>query len=231
MRPKSRPKTAGTGLSASERIKAGILAAATREFSEKGLAGARVNRIASRTESSKRMIYYYFGSKLGLYLTVLEKAYEHTSVIETAVRADELAPDEALRELVRQNFNYYHDNPGFVRLVMNENIVRAGDVGSMPGVRQRRHAIVATLQGLLDRGVEARVFRSNIDPVELHMSISGLCFHSASNRHTVSSVFDRDLTSPGAVAARRESIVDMVLCWCCLDLSRAMRPPIPARSP
>lgn len=213
VRPKSRPGSART---TSERIKASILAAATREFSEKGLAGARVAKIAGRSDSSKRMIYYYFGSKLGLYRRVLENAYEHTSAIETNLPADELAPDEALRELVRKNFNYYHDYPGFVRLVMNENITQAGDVGSMPGVRQRRHAIVATIERLLDRGVKAGIFRSDIDPVELHMSISGLCFHSASNRHTISSVFDRDLTSPRAVATRRENIVDMVLCWCCV---------------
>ena len=53
---------------------ANILEVATREFSDKGLAGARIDEIAAATRTSKRMIYYYFGSKEGLYVAVLEEA-------------------------------------------------------------------------------------------------------------------------------------------------------------
>lgn len=42
---------------------AGILAVATKEFADKGLSGARIDAIAAATLTSKRMIYYYFGSK------------------------------------------------------------------------------------------------------------------------------------------------------------------------
>ena len=65
----------------------------------------------------------------------------------------------------------------------------------------------------LDRGIEAGVFRSEIEPVELHMSISALCFYNVSNRYTFSKIFDRDMTSNAAVAARREVVVDMILRW------------------
>jgi AcrR family transcriptional regulator len=58
-----------------ERTMADILAVATREFAEKGLAGARIDDIAEAMRTSKRMIYYYFGSKEGLYIRVLEEAY------------------------------------------------------------------------------------------------------------------------------------------------------------
>ena len=58
-----------------ERTMANIIEVATHEFSEKGMAGARVDDIAAATKTSKRMIYYYFGSKDGLYLAVLEEAY------------------------------------------------------------------------------------------------------------------------------------------------------------
>ncbi|MBP7951860.1 MAG: TetR family transcriptional regulator, partial [Sphingorhabdus sp.] len=60
-----------------------ILSAATDEFAEKGLFGARVEEIASRTSSSKHMIYYYFGSKDGLYKAVLERAYTGFRKAET----------------------------------------------------------------------------------------------------------------------------------------------------
>ena len=58
-----------------ERTKHEILAAATREFAEHGLSGARVDAIAARTRTTKRMIYYYFGGKDKLYIAVLEKVY------------------------------------------------------------------------------------------------------------------------------------------------------------
>ncbi|MDE2596669.1 MAG: helix-turn-helix transcriptional regulator, partial [Sphingomonadales bacterium] len=40
-----------------------ILDVATQEYADKGLAGARIDEIAEKTNSSKRMIYYYFGGK------------------------------------------------------------------------------------------------------------------------------------------------------------------------
>ena len=58
-----------------ERSMQDILAVATEEFAFNGLSGARVDQIAERTRTSKRMIYYYFNGKEGLYQAVLEKAY------------------------------------------------------------------------------------------------------------------------------------------------------------
>jgi AcrR family transcriptional regulator len=49
-----------------------ILDAATAEFAEFGLAGARVDRIAARAGANKQLIYAYFGSKEGLFDNVLE---------------------------------------------------------------------------------------------------------------------------------------------------------------
>ena len=46
-----------------------------REFADRGYAGARVDEIAARTRTTKRMIYYYFGGKEQLYVAVLERAY------------------------------------------------------------------------------------------------------------------------------------------------------------
>ena len=58
-----------------ERTRREILEIATREFAESGYAGARVDEIAERTRTTKRMIYYYFGSKERLFVAVLERAY------------------------------------------------------------------------------------------------------------------------------------------------------------
>ena len=52
-----------------------ILEVAMAEFAEQRASGARIDEIAAATRTSKRMIYYYFGSKEGLYVAVLEDAY------------------------------------------------------------------------------------------------------------------------------------------------------------
>jgi len=206
-----------------DRSRQNILEVATREFSEKGLAGARVDEIAERTNTSKRMIYYYYESKEGLYRAVLEKVYEQIRLIESAIDIEGLSPEEALRELVRVTFDWHHRHPDFVRLVMNENIHQGEHLGSMPVIKSRRQTIVDLLRKLLARGAKAGRFRGDIDPVDLHMSISALCFYNVSNRHTFSRIFERDMTSPKAVAARRDIIVDTILRWCLKDLPPAAK--------
>src|SRR5205823_14779591 len=82
-----------------ERTRADILEVATREFADKGYTGARVDEIAARTSTTKRMIYYYFGGKEQLYITVLEQAYSVIRALERQVDVEHLEPEEALRQL------------------------------------------------------------------------------------------------------------------------------------
>jgi AcrR family transcriptional regulator len=190
-----------------------ILEVATQEFSEKGLAGARVDEIAERTQTSKRMIYYYFQSKEGLYRAVLERCYIQVREIDSGIDLEALGPQEALRELVRVTFDYHIKHPDFVRLVMNENIHHGAHIGHVPSIKTRNQAVITMLQRLLDRGLQARCFRKDIDPVELHMTISALCFYNVSNRYTFGRIFQRDMTSVAALARRRETIVDIIERW------------------
>ncbi|MBV8804450.1 MAG: TetR family transcriptional regulator, partial [Sinobacteraceae bacterium] len=164
--------------------RAEILAVATEEFSAKGLSGARVDEIAERTHTVKRMIYYYFGSKEGLYRAVLESAYDHIRTIESDLDLDSLPPQKALRQLVTVTFDYHNKHPEFVRLVMNENIHQGVHIGHLGNIKERNRTVIATLRKLIDRGVKARCFRPDIDPIELHMTISALCFYNVSNRYT-----------------------------------------------
>ena len=205
-------KTNGSRDAAAAR--ANILAIATEEFSKKGLSGSRVDEIAERTHTVKRMIYYYFGSKDGLYRAVLERAYEDIRSLEVSLDLDAMAPDEALRALVRATFDYHTKHPDFVRLVMNENIHHGDHIGHLSIIKARRSTVLVMLRKLIDRGVAARVFRKDLDPIEVHMSMSALCFYNVSNRYTFSRIFEIDMTSPKALAARREIVVDMMDRWC-----------------
>jgi len=188
-----------------------IVEVATREFSDKGLAGARIDEIAAATRTSKRMIYYYFESKEGLYIRVLEEAYRRIRSIETELHLDDLAPEDALRRLVGFTVDYQLANPDFIRLVMTENIHRGEFLAQSKAIHKLNVPAIEAVREVYQRGVKAGVFRSGIDPVDLHMSISALSFFNTANRHTFALIFKRDMESPAAVVARRDSIIEMVV--------------------
>jgi TetR/AcrR family transcriptional regulator len=61
-----------------------ILAAATKEFAAKGFAGARTRAIARRARLNEQMIFHCFGSKEGLYQSVLhEELGRITEILES----------------------------------------------------------------------------------------------------------------------------------------------------
>jgi AcrR family transcriptional regulator len=194
-----------------ERTMADILAVATREFADKGLSGARIDAIAAAMRTSKRMIYYYFGSKEGLYLAVLEAAYSGIRAIEAEAHLDDLAPEDALRRLVGHTVDYQWAHPEFVRLVQSENIHRAQYLARSKSIRKLNVPAIDGLRRVLERGQKARVFRAGIDAVDLHMSISALSVFNVANRHTFGLIFQRDLDAPGALIARRDSIIEMIV--------------------
>ncbi|CAN5914388.1 TetR/AcrR family transcriptional regulator [soil metagenome] len=190
---------------------ADILAVATAEFADKGLAGARIDAIAAATRTSKRMIYYHFGSKEGLYLAVREDSYRRIREIETRLNLEDLAPEDALRKLVAFTFDYQHENEDFIRLVMNENMHRGEYLAQSKTIHALNVPAIAAVRSVYERGVKAKVFRRDIDPIDLHMSISALCFFSVANRHTFALIFEQKLDSPAAQRARRDSIVEMIV--------------------
>ncbi len=193
------------------RTTAEILQVATAEFAAKGLSGARIDEIAATTRSSKRMIYYYFGSKEGLYVAVLEEAYRRIREIESKLDLEGLSPEDALRKLVAFTVDYQWNNPDFVRLVMNENIHRGEYLAQSKLIQGLNVPAIHAVQRIYERGVEQGVFRPGLDPVDLHMSISALSFFNVSNRHTFALIFKRDFDDPQTIAARRDTIVDTLV--------------------
>ena len=188
-----------------------IIEVATREFAQLGLAGARIDRIADQTKTSKRMIYYYFGSKEGLYLTVLEEAYRNLRQIEGGLRLDGLPAEAALRELVGYTFDHHAANVDYVRLIAIENIHEGKHLAQSRTIQELNVPAIEAARRVLELGQREGVFRTDIDPIDLHMSISALCFHNVSNRHTFAIIFKRDMTSPAALRARRAIVIDTIV--------------------
>ncbi len=190
---------------------ADIVDVATREFADKGLAGARIDVIAAATRTSKRMIYYYFGSKEGLYIAVLEHAYQAIRNTEAALHLDDLPPEQALRELVGATVDYQLAHPEFTRLVMTENIHRGEFLAQSKAIHDLNVPAIDAIAQVYQRGCATGEFRTGLDPLDLHMSISALAVFNVANKHTFSLIFQRDSDAPEAVASRRDSIVEMLV--------------------
>jgi AcrR family transcriptional regulator len=193
------------------RTMADIVEVATREFADKGLAGARIDVIADAMRTSKRMIYYYFGSKEALYIVVLEEAYRRMRAIEAELHLDDLPPEDALRKLVGHTVDYQLAHPEFIRLVMTENIHRGEFLARSKSIQKLNVPAIDGLRRVYERGVADGVFRIGLDPIDLHMSISALSVFNVANRHTFALIFKRDLDAPAALIARRDSIIEMVV--------------------
>ncbi len=194
-----------------ERTQANILQVAEVEFGEKGLAGARIDAIAEATRTSKRMIYYYFGSKEGLYLAVLEEAYRRVRDVESELKLQDLEPEEALRRLVAFTFDHHLHHESYIRLVMSENIHRGQYLAQSQRIQELNVPAIAAIRHLYERGVKAGQFRKGLDPVDIHASISALSFFNVSNRHTFGIIFKLDMNSRAYIAQRRENVVEMIV--------------------
>lgn len=194
-----------------ERTRAAILEAATEEFTTKGLTGARVDHIARRSGVNKRMIYYYFGDKEGLYLAVLEATYSAIRHAEIGLRLDDRDPVDGMRELVRFTWNYFIKHPEFLSLLANENMHQARFLKQSSKIQDLHSPLIGMISSLLARGAKEGVFKAKVDPVQLYISIASLGFFYMSNRHTLSTIFGRDLSEPAALEKRGDHIVEVVL--------------------
>lgn len=201
------------GQRAPERRRRELLESAIVEFATHGLGGARIDRIASRTNSNKAMLYHYFGSKEGLYLAALENIYAGIRRAEEELDLAALPPDAAIRALVAFTFRYYVDHPGFVRMINTENLHRAAHLRAAGDMAALNRPIIRKIAAILARGEAAGIFRPGVDPLDLYISISALGFTYVSNRHTLQVLFGRDLFSPEALAARLASMTEMVMAY------------------
>lgn len=196
-----------------QKTKDDILVVATAEFGEYGLAGARVDAIAEKTKTSKRMIYYYFGGKEGLYLAVLEKAYRRTRSREDDLQLAIMPPAEALRTLIYSTFDHDEQNPDFIRIVSSENINNAMHMRRSAELSDLNISVIRVLDDILCRGYAQGVFCRQISSLDLHLMISALCFFRASNRHTFGTLFHCDLSQPDIYERHRTMAADMILSY------------------
>lgn len=131
--------------------RARLVEAAYAEFVERGLAGARVDRIAAQAKANKQAIYAYFGSKVGLFEAVLS---QHLAPLADAVP---FQPDD-LPAYALATFDFLLHDPRVVRLALWARLERPDAAGAQPDAyREKAEALLAARPGLgsLDRALDA----------------------------------------------------------------------------
>ncbi len=194
-----------------ERTRRDILVAAREEFVEYGFEGARVDRIAARAGSNKRMLYHYIGNKEALYARVLHDAYRDIRAGETDMHLASLPPRLAMERLVGFTFDHFRANPWFIRLLATENIQRGAFVRAIPDIRELNSPLVAQVAEVLAAGEAEGIFRTGVDPLQLYITATGVSYFYLSNIHTLSVVFDAPLASDAAMERRRTHAIEVVL--------------------
>ncbi len=194
-RPKriGRPKRNG-GAEDGVGIRAALLAAATAEFARNGFAGARVGRLCKEAGTTVRMVYHYFGSKSGLYIAVLEEAMAELRAAELKLDVDGTTPLLGLLRL----FDFIHDhfdaNPQLISLLSTENLGQARYLKQSTTIPAMSSPVPKLIDGLVRRGVADGSIRQSVDPLRLYVMMVALSYFHLSNVHTLSAIFDQDLT-------------------------------------
>ena len=196
-----------------ERTRTEILDIATREFADRGYNGARVDEIATKTRTTKRMIYYYFGSKEQLYIAVLERVYLQIRTAEQTLDVDGLDPVDAIRRIAELTFDHHQSHPDFIRLVSIENINRAEHMAKSPTFPGQNASVVSLIEQILARGREQGRLARQVDALDVHMLISSYCVFRVANRHTFNTIFGRDLADPALRDRYRAMLGDLVVAY------------------
>ena len=195
------------------RTKLKLLNAATKEFANKGLNGARVDSIASRAGVNKQLLYYYFGNKENLFVAVLESAYVKLREKEKELHLEDMNPWQAIETLVGFTFDYIAHNRQFVALLHDENLHHAQHIKRSKKIKGLHSTLQELLGEVLRRGAREGLFRKNVDPVEFYISLASLCYFYFSNNHTLSAIFARNLTGTAQKEARRKHILEFVTAY------------------
>jgi AcrR family transcriptional regulator len=178
-----------------------ILAAATTEFAREGFSGARIERISKAAATNDRMLYYYFGNKEGLYLAVLEAAYENHVRTEERLKLETENPIDALEMLVAFHWEYYRSHPEFLSVVNSENLGQARYLNRSSQLTKYSSPMLDIIQRVIALGIRAGKFRGDVTAEHLFLTICSVTWFYLSNRHTLSVYLNRDLGRPATMDA------------------------------
>ncbi len=188
-----------------------IIKAAIAEFASKGLDGARVDEVARRSAVNKTLLYQYVGNKDDLFTAALEAAYLSIRERQKEFLAQTMEPEAGVRELVHLLMAIWVEHQEYGKLLASENFHGGKHVKRSKLIGEMYGQIVATLTDLLKRGAAQGIFRNDIDPVALYISISSLSAYYVAHQHTLNAIFHIDVLNPKRLKQREDHIVEMIL--------------------
>ena len=195
--------------SASTRDK--ILQAATKVFARYGYDGGSVEKISKAAKSVDRMIYYYFGSKEGLFIEVLENAYRRMNDAELKLKLDISQPIDGLNAVIGFVLSYYRKNPEFMTLLNIENLQRGKHIAKSERAREYSSPAIAIICELLQNGITQKLFRKDVSARNVYLLIVATAYFYMSNRYTLSAFLGENLQTPEAIQAWQSFISSTVL--------------------
>ena len=196
-----------------DRTRCDILAVATREFARHGYNGTRVDEIAAVTRATKRMIYYYFGDKRGLYVAVLERAYRELRAAQRTVDVEHLPPVEAIRTLAERTFDHDDTHQDLIRLIAAENIHDAEHLRGSAVLTRLGDPALEVIARILEAGRASGDFVTEADAIDVHMLIGAFCFFRTTNHHSFAALFGRDMMAPENRPHLRRMLGDMIVAY------------------
>jgi AcrR family transcriptional regulator len=137
-----------------------IAEAARIEFADFGFDGARIDRIAGRAGVNKQLLYYYFGSKTGLYQDLIDMAFADLAA-DIGASGPMAHPAERLRTLLSELQERLRTRPELVRLLV-ANAQRKGR-GAESAVRAVRWLVDLFAQEV-SKGQGLGYFRDDVEP-------------------------------------------------------------------
>jgi hypothetical protein len=118
-----------------------------------------------------------------------------------------------MRELARFTWRYFLAHPEFLSLLGTENLLKARHLKRSTRILGLHSPLVEMLSEVLRRGAAQGLFRRDVDPVRLYITIAALGFFYLSNRHTLSAIFRRDLGEKEELAAWEQHMTAVVLAY------------------
>jgi len=208
--PKEKKKLGVRGLSAMA-TRAQILKAAINVFSTFGYEGGSTEKISKLAKSHDRMIYYYFGSKQGLYVAAIQEIYKQFNEAEAKVKLDIEKPEEALRKVAYFIWNYYQKHPEFITLLNNENLHRGEFISTSSETKDFSTPAISIVDKVLDQGKRIGIFRQDIAARDIYLLIASMGYFYLSNQYTLTAFLGEKITTKAKLAHWGNFIDEVVL--------------------
>ncbi|XTZ37806.1 TetR family transcriptional regulator [Salmonella enterica] len=196
-------------------LKDKIFSSAISLFAEYGLNGARMEQIAEKAGTTKRMVVYHFKTKDNLYLQVIEYVYTMIRNSEKQLNLANLPPVEAMVELVQSTFDYHADHPDFIRIICMENMQRGRFIQQSALLRNVNRSALTLLEDILSRGQQKQLFSKHVNARDVHRLMSSFSFHYVANSYSFSMLFEEGLDPAAQRQYYREMAVQVVLRYTC----------------